>query len=102
MCFIIFVFVYSADDFMRTSTDRASGYVDWSLSSFSVANLLDGLAFPGYASQRLQLYDLEGNRIRNDSGTDYLYLPFVDFDCLLDNVPGLTRSLGFDNRRDPR
>ena len=94
--------MYSAENFTRSSNDRASGYVDWSLSSFSVANLLDGLAFPGYDSQRLQLYALDGNRISNSTGTDYLYLPFIDFDCLLEKVPQLRDEDTFPNITDPR
>ena len=62
---------------------RASGFVSFSLSPFQIVNLLDGDAFPGFAAHQLQLYDLEGERIQDDDGNDLLYLPFIDFNCLI-------------------
>lgn len=55
-------------------------------------NLVDGSAFPGYDAQRLQFYDAAGRRVQDGAGEDLLYLPFVDFSCLLANVPELNNS----------
>ena len=80
--------------FFGDGDSRASGYVDFSLSPFQIANLLDGLAFPGPAAQQLQLYGVDGERITDpNSGDDLLYLPFINFTCLSEEL----RSSGFAN-----
>ena len=79
---------------MATGSSRASGYVDWSLSTYRVANLLDGEAFPGFTAHSLQLYDSLGNRIQSN-GNDLLYLPFIDFECLRNRINStLLSSIG--------
>ena len=87
--------------FLRSSDARASGYVDFSLSPFEVVNLLDGLAFPGYAAHQLQLYDINGNRIQDNAGNDLLYLPFIDFECLQMEID-FPPQIQFVTRQDPR
>ena len=81
---------------------RASGFVSFTVSPFQVVNLLDGAAFPGYAAQQLQLYDIEGNRLQDDNGNDLLYLPFINFTCLLNKIPSLGDTFSFVNVTDPR
>ena len=81
---------------------RASGFVSFTVSPFQIINLLDGAAFPGYAAQQLQLYDLEGNRIMDSNGNDLLYLPFMNFSCLLRELPFLEDSFSFERVPDPR
>ena len=55
---------------------RLTGYVEWSLSNFSLNELVDGRAFPAFTAQELPLY------IDGDEQEDLLYLPFIDFDCI--------------------
>lgn len=95
-------YLHRDGNFRGVGDSRSSGYVDWSLSTFRVANLIDGSAFPGFASHRLQLYNREGERIEDANGNDLLYLPFIDFDCLLDARGDLNISGGFLKVSDPR
>ena len=81
---------------------RASGFVSFTVSPFQIVNLLDGAAFPGYAAQQLQLYDLDGNRMTDGNGNDLLYLPFINFTCLVDKLPFLNDSFSFETVLDPR
>ena len=64
---------------------RLTGYVNWSLSSFTLDKLLDG-AFPTYAALQLDLYNAldEVEPDPNDEDEDVAYLPFIDFDCMAD------------------
>ncbi len=78
--------------FVSNGDSRASGFVSFSVSPFQVINLLDGAAFPGFAAQQLQLYDLNGNILTDDSGNDLLYLPFIDFKCLINEIPEIENS----------
>lgn len=57
--------------------------MDWTLSDFTVVKLLDGSAFPAFSAQELQLYDINGDIITGRNGSNALYLPYVDFDCLV-------------------
>jgi hypothetical protein len=75
---------------------RASGFVSFSVSPFQVINLLDGAAFPGFAAQQLQLYDLNGNTLTDGSGNDLLYLPFINFTCLLNKIDALKNNSNYD------
>lgn len=62
-------------------SSRLSGYVDWSLANFTLDKLIDGSAFPAFSAHELTLYNSDGNEIEN--GDDkYMYVPFVNFDCL--------------------
>ena len=81
---------------------RASGFVSFSLSPFKVVNLLDGDAFPGFAAHQLQLYDLNGERIQDGNGNDLLYLPFIDFDCLIKTKMFDPSQLDLVSVQDPR
>ena len=81
---------------------QASGFVSFTVSPFQIINLLDGAAFPGFAAQQLQLYDLEGNRLQDGNGNDLLYLPFIDFTCLIRNIDNLSDSFSFVTVEDPR
>ena len=53
-----------------------AGYRNWSLSAFTVDQLVDGRAFPSVFTHTLEDYDAEGNEL------DTLYQPFIDFECL--------------------
>ena len=66
-----------------------SGFVDWSLTNFTVEKLLDGNSFPAYDFQKLSLFDVDGTELTGNSTKDnaVLYLPFVNFTCLAENVP---------------
>ena len=99
----IIILCCSRDEYQGAGNSRASGFVNFSLSPFQVINLVDGDAFPGYASQRLQFYDDMGNRVEDDMGNDLLYLPFIDFECILNNVPSLRDipSIQFVTLDDP-
>ena len=71
-------------------TPGLSGYVNWSLTTFTVDKLLDGDTFPAFSAQELQVYDTAGNILPEaesggffSSNDEYgVYLPFVDFECL--------------------
>ena len=70
-----------------------SGYVNWSLTTFTLEKLVDGNTFPAFAAHELQLYDMDGEVITRDpqeggrSGEDgVLYLPYINFTCLLENL----------------
>ena len=71
--------------------------MNWSLSPFYIDVLLDGEAFPAVSAQQLGLFDNDGNALdedrgrpymsanRGDNSSDLLYLPYVDFGCLINN-----------------
>ncbi len=42
--------------------------------------LIPGGGYPAFNGQRLQLYNSSG--VVRDGGDDYLYLPYVDFECV--------------------
>ena len=70
--------------------------MDFSLSPFQVINLVDGAAFPGYAAQQLQFYDQMGERVTDNMNNDLLYLPFINFSCILEEVPSLRNIANLD------
>ena len=51
--------------------------------------LLDG-SFPAFSSQRLPLYN--GSELLQEDGKNFLYLPFIDFQCLT-NESGISFPL---------
>ena len=63
--------------------------MNWSLSEFPVSSLVDGEAFPAYSVLDLGLFDADGDKLQTENGTDYIYLPFVDYECLSQNWTGL-------------
>lgn len=74
-----------------------AGFVNWSLANFTVSKLLDGQAFPAFSDHTLQLYDVEGEILPN-STVNALYLPYVDFECLLGLYPDIEPYLmGYNN-----
>ena len=82
-----------------------NGYVNWSLSPFYIDALLDGEAFPSVSAQRLGLFELDGTALEapDPDGSDLLFLPYVDIDCLTMNgvsdtytTDGQTRDRFFD------
>ena len=69
-----------------------NGYIDWSLSNFTLQKLADGMSFPAFSAQELEIYDNDGNvltRTRDGIEQDVLYLPYVDFNCLIMEAPEL-------------
>ena len=69
-----------------------SGYVNWSSTEFLVDDLVDGSAFPVYSAQRLVLVNDDGtdvrryaNRTEINEDDPPLYLPFIDFDCIMNS-----------------
>lgn len=61
---------------------RLSEYMDWSLSEFNVTSLVDGDSFPSYAALDLDLVDMDGEDIQNSAGISYIYLPFIEPECI--------------------
>lgn len=65
------------------------GFVDWSLTNFTVNKLLEG-AFPAFTTHvNLLVYDTMGEVLPEDdsagffsSGDFGVFVPYVDFDCL--------------------
>lgn len=86
---------YRYGGFRPDSETGINGYVNWSLSPFYIDALLDGEAFPSLSAQRLGLFDLEGNDLMAADGSDLLYLPYVDIDCIMLNV-----SVNYTNSND--
>ena len=66
-----------------------SGYARWSTTAFNITDLLDGFAFPAYVTQGLEYLSDDGDSVHiisnNGSHGTPLYLPFIDFDCLLEH-----------------
>lgn len=71
-----------------TYVSSLEGFVNWSLSEFKVGQLVDGEAFPAYSALDLNLRNADGDRVRTGS-TNYIYMPFVDYDCLRTNAPDI-------------
>lgn len=62
------------------------GFVDWSLTNFTVNKLLEG-AFPAFSAHELQVYDRAGEILQDDDSSLFssnfaVFVPFVDFECL--------------------
>lgn len=72
-----------------------SGYANWSSTEFLVTDLVDGSAFPVYSAQSLELTNEDGTDVRKDNPP--LYLPFIDFDCILDNFNAGNCSVAPEN-----
>ena len=73
-----------------TELTYLSGYVNWSLSEFPVEVLLDGNAFPAFTAHELPLYDDNGDEVMGADDSPLLYLPWIDFDCLMEQNIGST------------
>lgn len=81
---------------------RLSGFIDWSLTNFTLDKLVDGRTFPAFTAHELQLYNNNGDIIQmppnlttnNPPATsDILYLPYVNFDCLAEMFDSIERAL---------
>jgi len=72
-----------------SSPDPLAGFVNWTYGSFPVHTLLDG-SFPAFSSQQLPLYN--GDEMIQEDGENFLYLPFIDFQCL-SNESGISLPL---------
>lgn len=69
------------------AVDRGlSGYANWSTTSFEIGDLVDGSAFPAYSAQELDYENEDGSEVQSNATGDStpLYLPFIDFTCLID------------------
>ena len=78
------------------------GYVNWSLNPFYIDALLDGEAFPAVSAQQLSLFNNDGDSLNEGDGRPYmspnggdnssnlLYLPYINFTCLLENDVSLS------------
>ena len=84
--------------------------MDWSLSPFYIDALLDGEAFPAVSAQQLGLFADNGTALDESSGTPYmspnggdnssnlLYLPYINFTCLLERDVSLSYTEGTNTR----
>ena len=66
--------------------------MDWSLAKFTVNKLLDGRAFPSFRAHELQLYNTAGEILGNDT-SDALYLPYINFNCIVAQDPSFAQYL---------
>ena len=74
-----------------------SGYARWSTTAFNISDLLDGFAFPAYTAQELEYVSDDGDSVHiisnNGSRGTPLYLPFINFTCLQENVDNCSEIL---------
>ena len=80
-------------DEFQESDARLSGFLDWSLTNFTIDKLVDGQAFPAFTAHELQIYLKEGDEKFEIGNEDVLYLPFINLSCLADRQMQMGKNL---------